>query len=159
MVEDPRLGLPDKSYSDDTFLFGAWLMAMGNAIAPAEFRKSLHDDFSLELLDLVDRVDLNPFIRGNTRDHIDLHAFFAAHPEIRSSRHGRLNRFIDDILSETSPELVRLEGGMDQLVRRLAERIRGPIMCSQEVFGLDIREDDILVDIRETRLSHFFMIG
>ena len=149
MMEDFRLDLPDKRYSDDTLLFGAWLMAIGNAIAPADFRKSLRDEFSLELLDLVDRVDLTPFIHGSARDHIDLHAFFAAHPEIRSSRHGRLNRFIDDILSETSPELVRLDGGMDQLVRRLAERIRGPITCGQEVVGLDVREDDTLVDIRE----------
>lgn len=150
MVEDLRRDLPDKSYSDDTFLFGAWLMAIGNAIAPAEFRQSLRDEFSVELLDLVDQVDLTPFIRGSARDYIDLHAFFAAHPEARSSRHGRLNRFIDDILSETSPELVRLEGGMDQLVHRLTKRIRGPIMRGQEVVGLDIREDDILVDIRES---------
>lgn len=149
LTEDFRLGLPDQRYRDDTLLFGAWLMAIGNAIAPADFRKSLRDDFSLELLDLVDRVDLAPFLRGAAGDHIDLHAFFAAHPEIRSSRHGRLNRFIDDVLSETSPELVRLEGGMDQLVGRLAERIHGPITCGQEVVGLDAREHDTLVDVRE----------
>jgi len=149
MMEDFRLGLPDKRYNDDTLLFGAWLMAIGDAIAPADFRKSLRDEFSLDLLDLVDRVDLAPFIHGSDRDHIDLHAFFAAHPEIRSSRHGRLNRFIDDILSETSPELVRLQGGMDQLVRRLAERIQGPITCAQEVVGLNVREHDVLVDIRQ----------
>jgi monoamine oxidase len=150
IMEDFRLSLPGKCYSDDTLLFGAWLMAIGNAIAPADFRKSLREEFSLELLDLVDRVDLTPFIRGITRDNVDLHAFFAAHPEVRSSRHGRLNRFIDDILDETSPELVRLEGGMDQLVRRLTERIKGPITCGQEVVGLDIREDDVLVDIRQS---------
>lgn len=150
MMEDFRLGLPDQRYSDGTLLFGAWLTAIGDAIAPADFRKSLRDEFSLGLLDLVDRVDLAPFIRGSAGDYIDLHAFFAAHPEIRSSRHGRLNRFIDDILSETSPELVRLEGGMDQLVRRLVERIQGPITCGQEVVGLDVRERDVLVDIRQS---------
>jgi monoamine oxidase len=149
LMEDFRLGLPDGRYRDDTLLFGAWLVAIGDAIAPADFRKSLRDEFSLDLLDLVDRVDLAPFIRGSDGDHIDLHAFFAAHPEIRTSRHGRLNRFIDDILSETSPELARLEGGMDQLVRRLVERIQGPITCGQEVVGLDVREHDTLVDIRE----------
>jgi monoamine oxidase len=149
IMEDFRRKLPDKSYSNETFLFGAWLMAIGDAIAPADFRNSLRDEFSLELLDLVERCDLTPFLRGGARDHIDLHAFFAAHPEVRSSRHGRLNRFIDDILSETSPELVRLEGGMDQLVCRLTERIQGPITCGQEVVGLDVREDDILVNIRD----------
>jgi monoamine oxidase len=149
LMEDFRLGLPDGRYRDDTLLFGAWLVAIGDAIAPADFRKSLRDEFSLDLLGLVDRVDLAPFIRGSDGDHIDLHAFFAAHPEIRTSRHGRLNRFIDDILSETSPELARLEGGMDQLVRRLVERIQGPITCGQEVIGLEVREHDTLVDIRE----------
>ncbi|HKR50174.1 MAG TPA: NAD(P)/FAD-dependent oxidoreductase [Pseudonocardiaceae bacterium] len=150
MMEDLRLGLPDERYSDDTLLFGAWLMAIGDAIAPADFRRSLRDEFTLDLLDLVDRVDLAPYIRGSAGDGIDLHAFFAAHPEIRSSRHGRLNHFIDDVLSETGPDLVRLEGGMDQLVRRLTERIQGPIMCGQEVVGLNVREDDVLVDIRQS---------
>lgn len=150
IMENFRLGLPDKRYKDETLIFGAWLTAIGNAIAPADFRKGLRDEFSLDLLNLVDRVDLTPFIRGSAGDHIDLHTFFAAHPEVRSSNHGRLNRFIDDILDETSPDLVRLEGGMDQLVRRLTERIKGPITCGQEVVGLDIREDDILVDIRQS---------
>jgi monoamine oxidase len=149
LVEDFRLGLPDKRFGDETVLFGAWLMAVGNAIAPADFRESLRDEFSLELLDLVERIGPAPFLRGSARDQVDLHAFFAAHPEVRSSCNGRLTRFIDDILSETSPELVRLEGGMDQLVRRLAERIQGPVMCGQEVVGLDVRKDDVLVDIRE----------
>jgi monoamine oxidase len=149
IMEDFRLSLPDRCYRDDTLLLGAWLMAIGNAIAPADFRKSLRDEFSLGLLDLVDRVDLTPFIRGSAREHIDLHAFFAAHPEIRSSCHGRLNRFIDDVLDETSPELVRLAGGMDQLVRRLAGRIQGPITCGQEVVGLDVREDDVVVHIQQ----------
>jgi len=149
LVEDFRLRLSDKRYSDETVLFGAWLMAIGNAIAPADFRESLRDEFSLELLDLVERIGPAPFLRGSARDQVDLHAFFAAHPEVRSSRDGRLIRFIDDVLSETSPELVRLEGGMDQLVRRIAERIEGPIMCGQEVVGLDVRENDVLVDIRE----------
>jgi monoamine oxidase len=150
IMKDFRLGLPDKRYSDDTLLFGAWLMAIGNAVAPADFRKSLREEFSLELLDMVDRIELAPFLRGSANDRIDLHAFFAAHPEVRSSRHGRLNRFIDDVLDETSPELVRLEGGMAQLVRRLTERIHGPIMCGQEVVGLEVGEDDVLVDIRQS---------
>jgi len=148
IMEDFRRG-SGKRYSDQTILFGAWLMAIGDAIAPADFRKSLREEFSSQLLDLVERVDVTPFLRGGGKDRIDLHAFFAAHPEIRSSRHGRLNRFIDDVLNETSPELVRLEGGMDQLVRRLADRIQGPITCDQEVVGLDVRQDKVLVNIRE----------
>ncbi|MBA8923262.1 monoamine oxidase [Kutzneria viridogrisea] len=148
LVADFRQTLPARKYSDEAVLFGAWLTAIGNAIAPADFRADLRDDFSIELLDLVNRFDLAPFLRGSARDQVDLHAFFALHPEVRSGRDGRLTRFLDDVLSETSSELVRLEGGMDQIVRRLAERIQGPITCGQEVVGLDAREDHVAVDIR-----------
>ncbi|MBV9011513.1 MAG: FAD-dependent oxidoreductase [Pseudonocardiales bacterium] len=149
IVEDFRRDLPGQRYSDETVFFGAWLMAIGNAIAPANFRDNLRDEFSLELLDLVERIDLTPFLRGRASGDIDLHAFFAAYPEVGSSRQGRLARFIEDVLDETSPALVRMEGGMDQLVRRLAERIQGPITCGQEVIGLDVRDDHVLVDVRE----------
>jgi monoamine oxidase len=149
LVEEFRRGLADKHYNDHTILFGAWLMAIGNAIAPADFRGSLHNRFIQELLDLVASIDLTPFLRSSAKDQIDLHAFFAAHPDVRYSCSGRLNRFIDDVLSETSPELIRLEGGMDQLVQRLTERIQGPIRCGQEVVGLDVREHDVLVEIRQ----------
>ena len=149
ITENFRQDLPCNRYSDEAILFGAWLMAIGDAIAPADFRNSLREELGLELLDLVQQIDLAPVIRGSAGERVDLHAFFAAHPEVKSSRHGRLNRFIDDILHETSPKLVRLAGGMDQLVRRLAERIQGPITCGQEVVGLDVQEDDVLVHIRE----------
>jgi monoamine oxidase len=149
IVEDFRRDLAGQRYSDETVFFGAWLMAIGNAIAPADFRNNLRDEFSLELLDLVERIDLTPFLRGRASGDIDLHAFFAAHPEVGSSRQGRLARFIEDVLDETSPALVRMEGGMDQLVRRLAERIQSPITCGQEVIGLDVRDDHVLVDVRE----------
>ncbi|MGH8903459.1 MAG: flavin monoamine oxidase family protein, partial [Egibacteraceae bacterium] len=148
LVEEFSLDVAGKYYNDHTILFGAWLMAIGNAIAPADFRQSLHNRFIQELLDLVVSIDLTPFLCGSAKDQIDLHAFFAAYPNIRWGCSGRLNRFIDDVLSETSPELVRLEGGMDQLIRRLTERIRGPIMCGQELVGLDVREHDVLVEIR-----------
>jgi monoamine oxidase len=149
IVADFRRDLPDRRYRDETVFFGAWLMAIGNAIAPADFRNSLRDEFSLELLDLVERIDLTPFLRGRANGDIDLHAFFAAHPEIGSGHQGRLAHFVEDVLDETSPALVRLEGGMHQLVRRLAERIQGPITCGQEVIGLDVRDDDVIVDVRE----------
>jgi monoamine oxidase len=149
LVEDFRQGLSGKHYSDEAILFGAWLTAIGNAIAPSDFRESLRDEFSLDLLNVVNRIDLSPFLRGSARDQVDLHTFFAIHPEVRLSRNGRLNRFLDDILSETSPDLVRLEGGMDQIARRLAERIQGPVTCGQEVVGLDVREDHVVVGIRE----------
>lgn len=145
LVEEFRLTLSHRHYRDQTILFCAWLTAVGNAIVPANFRESLCGDGILELLDSVERVDLAPFLQG---DQVDLHSFFAAHPDLTLGSGGRLVRFIEDILIETSPELVRLNGGMDQLPRRFAERIRGPIRFGQEVVGIDVRESDALVDIR-----------
>src|SRR5205814_3198784 len=58
------------------------------------------------------------------------------------------NRFLGDILNETSPGLLRLEGGMDQLARALAARIQGPILCGHEVTGLEVRDRDVLVEFR-----------
>ncbi|MGH3873270.1 MAG: flavin monoamine oxidase family protein [Pseudonocardiaceae bacterium] len=150
MTEDLRRVLSGERYSDETVLFGAWLMAIGNAIAPADFRNILREEFLLELLDLVERIDLTLFLHGGAKEHVDLHSFFAAHPEVKSSFRGRLSHFINDILNETSPELVRLEGGMDQLVCRLAERIQGPITRSQEVIGLEVQEDAVLVHVRDS---------
>ncbi len=149
LVADLRRALPERRYADDSVLFGAWLMAAGNAIAPADFREHLRADLWLDLLDAVDRIDLSPFLPGDGHDPADLHGFFALHPEVRMTRNGRLNRFIDDVLSETGPDLVRLAGGMDQLVRKLAGRLRGPVLCGQEVIGLAVREDDVLVDVRD----------
>ncbi|KWX00852.1 Tryptophan 2-monooxygenase [Carbonactinospora thermoautotrophica] len=149
LVEEFRARLAGDGYRDEEILFGTWLTAIGNAIAPANFRDSIFEDISLELLKLVKGIDLTPFLRGDHKDRFDLHGFFAAYPHIRSSSSGRLNRFIDDILNETSPDLLRLAGGMDQLVRALAERIRGPIRCGHEVVGLAVRDHDVLVDIRQ----------
>ncbi|MBB4966277.1 flavin monoamine oxidase family protein [Saccharothrix violaceirubra] len=146
LVDDFRRAVPERRYADDSVLFGAWLMAAGNAIAPADFRTDLRRDLWLDLLDAVERVDLSPFLR---HDRVDLHAFFALHPEIRMTGNGRLDRFLHDVLSETSPDLVRLAGGMDQLAHRLAGRLRGPVVCGQEVVGLTVREHDVLVAIRD----------
>lgn len=149
LTADFSRSLPDGRYSDDTIRFGAWLTAIGDAIAPSDFRDSLRGDLRLELLELIDQFDLSPFLRGGDRDQADVHAFFAVHPEVRMSHNGRLNRFLDDILSETGPDLVRLSGGMDQIVRRLAARIRGPISCGQEVVGIDSCDDHVTVAVRD----------
>ena len=148
LVEKFRPALRHRHYSEETILFCARLTAIGDAIVPANFRVSLLDRSNLELLDLVERIDLAPFLGGSSKDQVDLHAFFAAHPELLLSCGGHLNRFIDDILTETSPDLVQLDGGMDQLAWRFIERIQGPVRCGQEVVGFDVRENDVLVDIR-----------
>nr|AKQ20700.1 RebO-like L-amino acid oxidase [uncultured bacterium] len=131
---------------EETVLFGAWITAIGDAIAPGSFMESLRPDFAA-LLEAVDRIDLTPFLVGEGRDQVDLHAFFAAHPEVRQSGTGRINHFIGDILDETSPGLMRLEGGMDQIVDALASRISGPIRLHHEVRGIAVHDDHVAVTV------------
>nr|AHE14860.1 RebO-like L-amino acid oxidase [uncultured bacterium] len=147
LVDDFRALMAGRDLREETILFGAWLTAVGDAIAPADFRATLRTDFTADLLAVVDRVDLGPFLVGEARDQVDLHAFFAAHPEVRTSCTGKLNRFIDDILDETSPRLLRLEGGMDQLVDALVSRTRGPVRTGHEVRGIDVRDDHVAVTV------------
>ncbi|MFS8096715.1 FAD-dependent oxidoreductase [Lentzea alba] len=140
---------------DETVLFGAWITAIGDAIAPGSFMAELRPDFAA-LLDAVDRIDITPFLVGEARDQIDLHAFFAAHPEVRNSGTGRINHFIGDILDETSAGLRRLEGGMDQIVTALAEQINGPIRTSHEVRGIAVHDDHVAVTVSngQTQVLH-----
>nr|AHE14670.1 RebO-like indole-3-pyruvic acid imine synthase [uncultured bacterium] len=149
LVADFRRELDGRGHhSEQAILFGAWLTAIGNAIAPANFRSSLHNDVSLKLLALVEGVDLTPFLGGDRADRFDLHAFFATHPHLRATSDGRLNRFLDDILNETSPELLRLDGGMDQLTETLRRRLAGSVRCGQEVVGLAVDGDRVALRIR-----------
>lgn len=134
-------------YSREVLLFGAWLTAIGDAIAPANFRRP-RDEIGRDLIALAQGVELAPFLRGEESDRFDLHAFFDAHPEIRQTGNGRLDRFLDDILTETSPDLVRLEGGLEQLPRGLAGRLQGPVRCDHEVTGIDVTDDEVTLHVR-----------
>jgi monoamine oxidase len=155
LLECLRRRLADRDYRDETLLFGAQLGLIVNVIAPPAQRESLRHDLTRNLLDLVERIDLGPYVRHSLAGQtIDLHALVAAHPYLREACSGDLRSFLDDILTETSPELVRLRGGMSRLVQRLARRISGPLLCGREVVGLDVRADGVLIRIREgTRVS------
>ncbi|MFI9719670.1 flavin monoamine oxidase family protein [Streptomyces sp. NPDC052396] len=139
---------PGVRHNDATMSFAAWLTAIVDAIAPPDLREALRADLRRQLLGMVARLDLTPHLRGEGLDRIDLHALFAAHPGIRAGCSGRLNGFLDDILTETSPALLRLEGGMDQLPRRLAARLRAPVSCGRRVTGIEVRHNEVLVRVR-----------
>jgi tryptophan oxidase StaO len=124
---DARLGR--HGYRRDTLLFGVWLNACLNAIAPREFRD--WPEVNAELLDLVDRINLEPYLRGTTGSKVDLHSVVADHPHIRSVFRGH-ERLLDDVLDETSYALCRMRGGMDTFTTRLAERISTPISLGHE---------------------------
>jgi monoamine oxidase len=149
LLNDLRSGLSHNGYREETLLFGAWLSVVVNAIAPPAQREGLRRDLSVRLLDLVQGLDVRPYIRDAGRGLVDLHGAFDAHPCLRAACTGDLGTFLDDILTETSPELVRLRGGMSRMVHRLARRIRGPILCGREVAGLDVQRDGVLLHVRE----------
>lgn len=148
-------GFPDRhrDFDEGTIAFGAWLTAVVDAVAPPDLREELRADLRRRLLDLVEEMAPlqgdEPRQRGaGGGGRIDLHALFAAHPGIRAGCSGRLNGFLDDILTETGPSLLRLRDGMDQLPRRLARGIGSPVICGREVIRIDVRDHDVLVHVR-----------
>ncbi|MFD4392065.1 flavin monoamine oxidase family protein [Streptomyces sp. NPDC058486] len=145
LVSEVRASLDLAGFREETVVFGAWLAAVVDAVAPPALRDGLRADLGGRLLGLVDEIDLTPHLRGGGKDRIDVHGLFAAHPGIRAGCGSRLDGFLDDILTETSPRLVRLACGMDQLVQRLAARIRGPIWLGQRATGFELAADHVRV--------------
>ncbi|GAA1933084.1 flavin monoamine oxidase family protein [Kitasatospora viridis] len=146
-----RLGARADHYREGTLAFGAWFTAVVGASAPPELREALATDLRCQLLGLVDRIDPVP---QDPDGRIDLHALFAGHPGIRAGCSARLNSFLDDILLETSSGLHRLAGGMDQLPRRLARTVHGPIRCGHRVERIDVRAGEVLLHVRRGRLGY-----
>ncbi|MFI2072916.1 MULTISPECIES: flavin monoamine oxidase family protein [Streptomyces] len=138
----------DERLDDGIVAFGAWLTAIVDAIAPPDLREALRTDLRRQLLDLVALVDLGPHLRGPARDRVDLHSLFSAHPGIRAGCSARLNSFLDDILAETSPDLLRLHGGMDALPRAVAGRLRGPVLLGHRVTGIEVCDDLVRLTVR-----------
>ncbi|MFC5719337.1 flavin monoamine oxidase family protein [Streptomyces gamaensis] len=142
-----RLG-PGRRHSEPALAFAAWLAAVVDAIAPPDMRAALREDLHGQLLDLVKHIDLSRYVRGAAGERVDLHALFSAHPDLRAGCSARLGGFLDDILTETGPGLLRLEGGMDLFTSALASRLRGAVRCGHRVTGLHVRDEGVLVHIR-----------
>jgi monoamine oxidase len=147
VIEELRQDSLPARYSDEVLLFGAWLTIVVEAIAPPSQRAALRDDLRNHILDLAADLDLRPF--RAERGRMDLHKLFATYPHLRTACHEPLRSFLDDILAETSTDLVRIRGGMDRLVHRLARRIAGPIVCGREVVGFEVTPDRVRLQIRE----------
>ncbi|GIF08506.1 flavin monoamine oxidase family protein [Actinoplanes siamensis] len=147
LITEIREGLSRDSYRPESLMFGAWLTLVVDAIAPPDQRQDLRQDLRTRLLDHVDSLNLTPFVRENG-NAFDLHGVFAAHPSLREACRDPLRGFLDDILMETSTELFRLRGGMDQLIRRLARRVHGPIRRQHQVVGVDVGSDEVVVHLR-----------
>jgi monoamine oxidase len=61
----------------------------------------------------------------------------------------RLQHLLDDVVTETSAALFRLEGGMDQLAVRLAGQVRGTIRLECPIEGVHVEPDGVRVEVRE----------
>jgi monoamine oxidase len=141
LIRDTERYSGANSYRRDTLLFVGWLHAMVRALAPRELRKFGQDD-ARKMLALADRRDMAPFIH---EDRVDLGAAFRAYPEFRAVCSSRLESFLDDLIRESSTDMLTLAGGMTQLVDGFAARIRGPIYTGREITGLDVRRDGVNV--------------
>jgi monoamine oxidase len=156
LVEELRRRLPaDRSYRPESVLCAAWLLAGINAVAPGAFQQDLHADLGLELVDLLDGIDVRPFLVDGAAERLDLNRFLAGNAGLAAR--SRLQHFFEDITTETSSELFRLEGGMDQIARRLADCLRRPVRHGRKVVGLHVRDDGVVVETRRglaTAASH-----
>jgi monoamine oxidase len=148
LLRDLRQAHGGSGYSEETLLFGARVNLVVDAIAPPALREDLRRDLG-HLLDLANRIELRPFISDLSAGRIDLNAVFVAHPELGSACSGDLRTFLDDILTETSPELVRIHGGMSRIVDRLSRRLHTPVLRRHQVVGLDVRGTGVLIHMRE----------
>ncbi len=129
-------------YSKKTLLFAAWLKTVMDAIGSGELRKSLEYDLISKVLDELEKLNLEPFF-SNDGKTVDIHAFFKTHSGFQGLFDKAVGLFINEILIETSPNLLQLEGGMDQLTNRLAATLHGSIRCNQEVVALRVCEDGV----------------
>src|SRR5262245_11944824 len=134
-------------YRDDTLLFGAQLSLIVDAIAPMAQREGLRHDLRADLLDQVERLDLRAYMTGYGESRIDLHGLFAVHPYLRSACSGELNSFLDDILTETSLDLLRVRGGMCRIIDRLAHRLHGPVLRRRKVVAIRVRPDGVVLTV------------
>ncbi|GAA1739311.1 NAD(P)/FAD-dependent oxidoreductase [Luedemannella helvata] len=148
LMAELRDALLPRDYRDATLLFAAQLSLIVDAIAPPTQREGLRHDLHNRLLDHVESIDLRAYLTGHGETGIDLHGVFGRHPELRSACGGDLNTFLDDILTETSAELLRIRGGMARLTDRLARRLRRPILYAREVIGMNVQPDGVVLTIR-----------
>ncbi len=129
-------------YSRKTRLFAAWLKTIVDAIAPGALRESLERDLESHLMDELERLALDPYFdeAGQT---IDLHTFLKENVGFRARCSNALDVFFGDILTETSHDLLQLEGGMDQIIDRLVAEIKAPIRCNQEIVSLSVKDQGV----------------
>ncbi|MGK5534280.1 flavin monoamine oxidase family protein [Streptomyces sp. URMC 129] len=141
LVRDTEERAGGGSHRPEALLFTGWLHAMVRALGPAELRVVTGRDLG-KLLATADRLDLAPFVAGG---RADIGGALLAHPELRAACDARLEGFLDDLVRESGPGMVRLAGGMAQLTEGIATRLRRPVRTGHAVTGIDVRPDGVRV--------------
>lgn len=140
--------LSDTRYSEKTRLFAAWLKTIINTIAPGNLRSDFERDLHSHLMDELERLDLDPYF-SEDGETIDLNSFLTQNPSFRAKCSLGLDIFLGDIMTETSHDLLQLQGGMDQLIQRLAASIKADIKCNCEVVGIAVQKDHVEITSQE----------
>lgn len=143
----------DTRYSEKTRLFATWLQMVVNTISPGNLRASLEQDLRSHLMDELERLDLSPYFSSDM-ETIDLQGFIKDHPGFRARCSKALDMFLNDILVETSHDLLQIKGGMEQLIWRLVESVKAEIHCNQQVTAIRVRENFVEIDWLENGESH-----
>lgn len=132
----------DARYSQKTRLFAAWIKTIVDAIAPGALRDGLEQDLADRLMDELERSDLDPYFSEDGQT-IDLHTFLKENLGFRARCSKALDVFFSDILTETSHDLLQLEGGMEQIIDRFVAAIKAPIRCNQEIVSLTVKNQGV----------------
>ncbi|BAZ10762.1 amine oxidase [Calothrix sp. NIES-4071] len=135
-------------YSEKTKLFAAWLKTIVDTISPNNLRESLEQDLKSQLMDKLERLDLERYF-SEDGETIDLQNFILENPGFRARLSKALDMFLSDIVVETSHNLLQIEGGMQLIIDRLVKSINAPIKCNQPVVAIRTRSDYTEIDYLE----------
>ncbi len=138
----------DTRYSETTRLFAAWLKTIVDTISPGDLREGLENDLKSHLMDELEKLDLEPYFCEDN-ESIDLQSFIKENPGFRARCSKALDMFFEDIVVETSRDLLQLQGGMEQIIDRLLESIKSPIKCNQKVVAIRVNPEFTEIDYIE----------
>ena len=140
--------LPRTGYQEASLRFAALLTLTIEAVAPVRMRGQLTGNPLLvgRLVDRLDGLDLRPYLPESGRT-ARLAEFFLDNPGFRALLPLDLDGFIDDIVTETSADLVSLDGGMDALPCRLADAFVGTVSVDHKVVGIRARTQDVVIEL------------
>jgi monoamine oxidase len=131
----------NSNYSEKTRLFAAWLKTIINTIAPEKLREEFDRDLESHLMDELERLDLDKYFSPDN-EGIDINSFIKENPSFRARTSKALDMFLDDIVTETSHDLLQIEGGTSLLIDRLVESIKAPITCNAEIVAIKVLENN-----------------